>query len=81
MRRASVSVTSNIAEGFGRSTFKDKVHFYYLAYGSLIELKNQLFIARDVGYSNEGSFNNIMDKLVSVQKLLQAFITKSKSFL
>ncbi len=81
MRRSAVSVTSNIAEGFGRPTYKDKVHFYYLAYGSLIELKNQLFIARDVGYSKGGSFQDIMDLFISVQKLLQAFISKSKSFI
>src|SRR3989338_331251 len=50
MRRAASSVTSNIAEGFGRHGYKEKVQFFYLAHGSLIELKNQIFIARDVGY-------------------------------
>ena len=40
MKRAAVSVTSNIAEGFGRQSYKEKVQFYYLAQGSLIELKN-----------------------------------------
>src|SRR3989344_3697710 len=50
MRRAVTSVTSNVADGFGRQTYKEKVQFYYLAQGSLIELKNQLLIARDVGY-------------------------------
>ena len=40
MRRAATSVTSNIAEGFGRQTYKEKAQFYYQAQGSLVELKN-----------------------------------------
>ncbi len=40
MRRASVSITSNIAEGFGRQGVKEKVQFYYMSRGSLVELKN-----------------------------------------
>lgn len=40
MRRAASSVTANIAEGFGRQTYKEKFQFYYLAQGSLTELKN-----------------------------------------
>ena len=50
MRRAATSVTSNIAEGFGRHGYKEKIQFYYLTQGSLSELKNQLIIARDVGH-------------------------------
>lgn len=50
MRRAVVSVTSNIAEGFGRQGYKEKIQFYYLAQGSLIELKNQIIVARDITY-------------------------------
>ena len=41
MRRSAVSIPSNIAEGFGRHSYKEKVQFYYLAHGSLLELKNQ----------------------------------------
>lgn len=50
MRRSATSVTSNVAEWFGRQGYKDKIRFYYQAQGSLIELKNQILIARDVGY-------------------------------
>lgn len=50
MRRAAVSVTSNIAEGFGRSGYKDRLRFYCQTQGSLTELKNQLLVAKDVGY-------------------------------
>jgi four helix bundle protein len=41
VRRAAISITSNIAEGFGRQGYKEKIQFYYFAQGSLIELKNQ----------------------------------------
>jgi len=45
-RRAAVSITSNIAEGFGRGTARDKKHFYMTAKASLAELQNQLLIAK-----------------------------------
>ncbi len=47
MQRSAVSVTSNIAEGFGRQAKNDKKHFYIMARASLTELQNQLLIARD----------------------------------
>lgn len=78
MRRAVVSVTSNIAEGFGRHSSKERVQFYYLAQGSLIEVKNQLLIARDVGYMEKNSFGEIAEQANLVHKLLQGLITKTK---
>ncbi len=50
MRRAAISITSNIAEGFGRSTSKDKRHFYTISKGSLLELDSQIAIANDLQY-------------------------------
>lgn len=50
LRRAAVSVTSNIAEGFSRSSYQDKTRFYSIALGSLTEVQNQLLAARDVEY-------------------------------
>ncbi|MBA4320837.1 MAG: four helix bundle protein [Flavobacterium sp.] len=81
MQRAAVSITSNIAEGFGRQGYKDKVNFYYMAQGSLTELKNQLFIARDIFYINNKDFNDIQLQLETAHRLLQGLITKSKSFI
>ena len=52
MKRSSASVTTNIAEGFGRSGSREKEQFYRIASGSLFELKDQLLIAYDVGYIN-----------------------------
>lgn len=56
MRRAASSITANIAEGFGRQTYKEKVQFYYIAQESLIELKNFMLIARDVGYLDQPKY-------------------------
>jgi four helix bundle protein len=81
MRRSSSSITSNIAEGFGRQTYKEKVHFYYQAQGSLTELKDQLLIARDISYLTKSSFNKCLDQANKTHKLLQGLIKKSKSFL
>lgn len=81
MRRAAVSITSNIAEGFGRKGFKEKIQFYYLAQGSLTELRNQLILSRDVGYFDKGTFSDIEASLIEVHRLLQGLITKSKTFL
>ena len=56
MRRAAASITANIAEGFGRQSYKEKVQFYYLSKGSLSELKNFILIARDIGYLSKQDF-------------------------
>ena len=81
MRRAAASITSNIAEGFGRQGYKEKIQFYYLAQGSLIELKNQLLIAKDVDYLNKTDFIKLAEKANNTHKLLQGLITKSKSLI
>lgn len=80
IQRAVVSVTSNIAEGFGRQTIKEKVQFYYLAQGSLTEVKNQLIVARDIRYISPSVFETIYNQASLTHKLLQGLITKSKSF-
>ncbi|EKD91065.1 MAG: hypothetical protein ACD_30C00049G0033 [uncultured bacterium] len=81
MRRAAASITANIAEGFGRQGYKEKVQFYYLSKGSLSELKNFILIAKDVGYLNNEAMMNLADQANIVDKLLQGFIKKSKTFI
>ncbi len=81
MRRSAVSVSSNIAEGFGRQGYKEKVQFYYLSQGSLTELKNQFFIARDISYVTLDEFQKLSAQATFVHRLLQGLIKKSKSFL
>jgi four helix bundle protein len=80
LRRSVVSVTSNIAEGFSRFSYKEKIQFYATALGSLTEIENQLLIARDVRYLDKNNFEKLSQQAITVQKLLNAFIKKSKSF-
>lgn len=78
MRRAAVSITSNIAEGFSRQSYKEKVQFYCVAQGSNTELQNQLLVARDVGYLTKEEFHEIAQQSVISHKLLNGLIKKSK---
>ncbi len=70
MRRATISVTSNVAEGFGRQTYKEKIQFYYVASGSLTELKNQIILAKDVSYLSQNDFAILMELSDNVHRLL-----------
>lgn len=80
MRRAVVSITSNIAEGFSRQSYKEKIQFYFIAQGSNTELQNQLLIAKDIEYLKaKEEFNKIAEQSVRVHKLLSGLIKKSKS--
>ncbi|MFA6190552.1 MAG: four helix bundle protein [Candidatus Staskawiczbacteria bacterium] len=82
MRRAVVSVTSNIAEGFSRKSSKEKNRFYCMAQASLVELQNQLIISRDVGYLLNSEFKKIADQSITTSKLLSGLLraTKDKKF-
>src|SRR3989344_7903284 len=81
IQRAAVSITSNIAEGFGRQTIKEKIQFYYQAHGSLTEVKNQLILSKDLNYISKEEFDKILRMLITSHKLLQGLLRKTKSFL
>ena len=82
MRRAAVSITSNIAEGFSRRSSKEKNRFYCMAQASLVELQNQLIVSKDVGYLPNNGFKTIADQSVTASKLLNGLMraTKDKKF-
>ncbi len=73
LRRAASSVSANIAEGFGRSSKNDKLHFYTIAYGSLLETKNFLYLSAKLGYIDESTLRTLIAQTTSCQKLLNAF--------
>ncbi len=73
-RRVAVSVTSNIAEGFGRATARDKRHFYMTAKASLAEIQNQMLVARDLGYITESEWASVEAQSIVSDKLLTNFI-------
>jgi len=81
MRRAASSITSNIAEGFGRQGYKEKTQFYYHAKGSLTELKNQILIAKDIGYLKKDNLNKLVELANTTDQLLQGLIKKTKTFI
>jgi four helix bundle protein len=81
LRRCAVSITSNIAEGFSRQSYKDKINFYSMALGSLTELQNQCLIARDVDYINQDKFMEIANQSVAVHKLINGLIRFSKTII
>lgn len=81
MRRAVISITSNISEGFSRQGYKEKIQFYYIALGSVAEIQNQLLVAKDINYIKQQKYIEIEKQLIIVQKLLNAFINKTKTYL
>lgn len=62
MRRSASSVSANIAEGFGRSTEKDRLHFYHIALGSLLETKNFIYLAGRLGYIEKDKLSVLIEK-------------------
>ncbi len=79
IKRAAVSITSNIAEGFGRFSKKEQIQFFYISLGSLIEIQNQLLIARDVGYLSTNDYNNINELTINSQKIINGLIKYNKT--
>ncbi len=79
MRRASISIPSNIAEGAARNSKKEFIQFLYIALGSQQELDTQLLISRNLNFITEDSYNQITDKVQTVGKLLNGLIKYLKS--
>jgi len=78
LRRAAVSVSSNIAEGFSRNTSKDKNHFYSIAKGSLTEIESQLLISSKLGFLKEKDLEIILIAKTQLSKLFSGLIKSSK---
>ena len=74
MRRSAISITSNIAEGFGRSGAREKAQFYAIAKGSLLELQSQLYIARDLAYMTGEKCKDLEDKIFLLTKLIAGLV-------
>ena len=72
MRRCSVSISSNIAEGTARLTNKDKAHFMTMAYSSALELLNQTIISKELEFISEGNYKNIRFEVESITNKINA---------
>ncbi len=80
MRRCSISIPSNIAEGQRRNSNKEFIHFLYIAKGSVAELQTQLWLCHDLGYSREEIVNYLVNKLTEIDRMLSGLISRlSKS--
>ena len=77
IRRCAVSIPSNIAEGSGRKTTRDFVHFLYIANGSLSELETQLELSKLLSYINDDTA--LIDKIMYIRKMLSGLIKKLDS--
>jgi four helix bundle protein len=81
LRRASVSICSNIAEGSARNSFKDKAHFTTMAFGSTVEVLNQLILCFELNFITESDYLKLRCDIESITNKLNALrsfqITKS----
>lgn len=75
IRRASVSVMSNLAEGSGRTGSKDQAHFSQMAYGSLMELDSQLQLSVDLGFIHEPVYLDIRNDILELSATINALRT------
>jgi four helix bundle protein len=74
IRRAAVSIPSNIAEGIGRNHYKETIQFLYISRGSTYELETQIFLSYDMGYIDEPKLNEIIEQLIECKKLINGTI-------
>lgn len=74
MRRASISVPSNIAEGLGRNFEKETMQFLHIAKGSLYEVETQIYLAYDLNYVNLENLNDSLTKIEECRRLLAGLI-------
>lgn len=78
LKRAAISVPSNIAEGVGRQHNKERIQFLYISRGSLYEIETQLFLALDQQFISENDMNVVFDQITSCKKLIQGYINYLK---
>lgn len=74
IRRASISISSNIAEGFERNSDKEFIYFLYVAKGSSAEVRSQLYLALDLKYISEDEFKDLVLNVSDISKLLSGLI-------
>ncbi|OGE33278.1 hypothetical protein A3E66_05170 [Candidatus Daviesbacteria bacterium RIFCSPHIGHO2_12_FULL_37_16] len=80
LRRASVSVSANIAEGFGRYHSQESMQFYRTARGSLLEIRSHLYICLDQKYMDKVQLNEAISLIEEVSKMLSGLIKQTKNY-
>ena len=79
MRRAAVSVPSNIAEGYARGTDREKLHFLRISSGSMSEIETQLMLSLNLGYIGQDAYDILSEQITSVWKQLNSLISSVKN--
>jgi four helix bundle protein len=78
LTRATVSIPSNIAEGNARASTKEYIRFLYISLGSSAEVETQLFVAKNINYISEETFDAVVSKVVIIRKMLNSLISSLK---
>ena len=78
IRRAAVSVPSNIAEGYARGSEREKLHFLRISSGSMSEVETQLLLSLNLGYISQETYSELSEMITSVWKQLNALISSVK---
>jgi len=78
LRRAAISIASNIAEGAARQTKKEFIQFLYIALGSSVELETQFELAKMLGYCDDSKLESVYDKQIRISKMLLGLIRSLK---
>ena len=79
IRRASVSIPSNISEGCGRDTNPDLIRFFHIAMGSASEVEYQLLLAHDLSYLNGKDYQQLQGKVTEIKRMMTGFVKKLKA--
>lgn len=79
IRRAAISVPSNIAEGIGRQHITERIQYMYISRGSLYEIETQLFLALDQNYIVQQDLDTLITQITSCKKLIQGYINYLKN--
>jgi four helix bundle protein len=80
MRRAAVSISSNIAEGDERNSNKESIRFLYIANGSVAELITQIIIAYEIKYINNNTYKDMILELEQISKMIKSLINYRKRY-
>lgn len=79
MRRSSSSISSNIAEGCGRNTQPQFARFLNIAFGSASELEYQLILSKDLKFIDSADFDNLLDNVTEVKRMLSSLVQQVQS--
>ena len=80
IRRSAISISSNIAEGYGRRSSKDYIRFLQISIGSLYELSTQIEIVSSLEYLSDNILGEIQTDLIEIEKMLNSLITKIRKY-